>query len=86
MGQSFGLSLSDFSVNNKPIITYGGVVLNDNYKRILGDKAMYYYDEKGLLEIIRTFEKEKFRNKDLNCYKEYSPSKVMEIFKKVFCS
>ena len=86
LGQSFGLSLSDFSVNNKPIITYGGVVLNDNYKRILGDKAMYYYDEKGLLEIIRTFEKEKFRNKDLNCYKEYSPSKVIEIFKKVFCS
>jgi hypothetical protein len=86
LGQSFGLSLSDFSVNNKPIITYGGVVLNDNYKKILGNKAMYYYDEKGLIEILKQFNKEESKNKDLNCYKEYSPEKVMKIFKSVFCS
>ena len=86
LGQSFGLSLSDFSVNNKPIITYGGIVLNDNYKKILGNKAMYYYDEKGLIEILKKFNKEDYQNKDLNCYKEYSPEKVMKIFKDVFFS
>ena len=84
LGQSFGLSLSDFSVNNKPIITYGGIVLNDNYKRILGDKANYYYEEEDLIEILKEFNKEEYENKDLNCYKEYSPKKVMKIFKDIF--
>ena len=86
LGQSFGLSLSDFSVNNKPIITYGGIVLNDNYKRILGDKANYYYEEEDLIEILKEFNKEDYKNKDLNCYKEYSPEKVMKIFKDIFLS
>jgi len=84
LGQSFGLSLADFSVNNKPIITFGGVVLNDNYKKILGDKALYYKNEGELLEILETFDKNKYIGKDLNCYKEYTPEKVMEQFKKVF--
>jgi len=84
LGQSFGLSLSDFSVNNKPIITYGGIVLNDNYKKILGDKANYYYEEEDLIEILKEFNKEEYENKDLNCYKEYSPVKVMKIFKDIF--
>ena len=86
LGQSFGLSLSDFSVNNKPIITFGGIVLNDNYKRILGDKANYYYEEEDLIEILKEFNKEDYKNKDLNCYKEYSPEKVMKIFKDIFLS
>jgi hypothetical protein len=84
LGQSFGLSLADFSVNNKPIITFGGIVLNDNYKKILGDKALYYTNEGELLEILETFDKNKYIGKDLNCYKEYTPVKVMEQFKKVF--
>lgn len=84
LGQSFGLSLADFSVNNKPIITFGGIVLNDNYKKILGDKALYYTNESELLEILEKFDKNKYTGKDLNCYKEYTPEKVMEQFKKVF--
>ena len=86
LGQSFGLSLADFSVNNKPIITFGGVVLNVNYKKILGDKALYYTNESELLEILEDFDKNKYIGKDLNCYKEYTPEKVMEQFKKVFIS
>ena len=85
LGQSFGLSLSDFSVNNKPIITYGGIVMNDNYKKILGDKAIYYYDEKGLLEILRNFRKDDYKNVDINCYKDYSPQNVITIFNNIFC-
>ena len=84
LGQSFGLSLADFSVNNKPIITFGGIVLNDNYKNILGDKALYYLNEAELLDILETFDKNKYIGKDLNCYKEYTPTKVMDKFKKVF--
>ena len=84
LGQSFGLSLADFSVNNKPIITYGGIVLNDNYKKILGNKAIYYYDENGLLEILRNFKKNDYKDMDLNCYKDYSPENVIQIFNNIF--
>ena len=84
LGQSFGLSLAEFSINNKPIITFGGVVLNDNYKRILKDKAIYYHNEQELLDIIANFNKNDYKDKDLNCYKEYCPENVMKIFKQVF--
>ena len=43
LGETFGLSIGEFSVNNKPIITYGGRVLNDNYKIILKNNAIYYH-------------------------------------------
>lgn len=85
LGQSFGLSLAEFSVNNKPIITYGGFVMNDNYRKILGNNAMYYKNEKELTNLILNFKKEDFKGKDLNCYKEYNPTNVMNIFKNVFC-
>lgn len=84
LGETFGLSIAEFSVNNKPIITYGGPVWNDNYKKILGDKAIYYETEDELYNIFNHFDTSKYKGKDLNCYKEYSPKKVMEIFKKIF--
>ena len=58
--------------------------MNDNYKKILGDKALYYVNEAELLDILETFDKNKYIGKDLNCYKEYTPTKVMDKFKKVF--
>ena len=85
LGQSFGLSLADFSVHNKPIITYGGVVLNDNYKKILGNTAMYYTTELELLHLIENFKKEDYIGNELNCYKDYSPENVMKQFDKTFC-
>lgn len=83
-GETFGLSISEFSVNNKPIITYGGYVWNDTYKNILKDKAIYYYNQIDIYNIFKTFQKEKYIDKDLNYYKDYSPEKVMKIFKEVF--
>ena len=59
--------------------------MNDNYKKILGDKAIYYYDEKGLLEILRNFRKDDYKNVDINCYKDYSPQYVITIFNNIFC-
>jgi hypothetical protein len=35
LGETFGIAIGEFSVNNKPIITYKGKVWNDNYKNIL---------------------------------------------------
>ena len=87
LGESFGLSISEFSVYQKPIICYGNWVLNDNYKKILGEKALYYHDDIELLKILFDFDKREYENRvDLNCYENYSPAKVMEIFEKVFLS
>jgi hypothetical protein len=84
LGETFGLSIGEFSVHNKPVITYGGEVWNDAYRDILGSKAMYYNNEAELYRILTLFCREEVRDKDWNCYREYSPKKVMERFQKIF--
>jgi len=84
LGETFGLSLGEFSVNNKPIFTYGGYCWNNSHKLILKDKAIYYNNHKELYFKIVTFDKDKYQNMDLNCYKDYSPELVMTKFKEVF--
>jgi hypothetical protein len=84
LGETFGLSIAEFSINNKPIITYGGAVWNDTYKNILKEKGIYYTNYFELYNILSNFDKELYKDKDLNCYKEYSPEIVMKKFKEVF--
>jgi hypothetical protein len=84
MGESICIAIGEFSVCNKKIITFGGDVLNDNYKKILKNDAIYYHHHDELLEILISFDKSKYIGMDLNCYKKYQPESVMSIFKKVF--
>ena len=84
LGETFGLSIGEFSVNNKPIITYGGEVWNDNYKKILKNNALYYYNFESLIDILKNFKKDDYKGRNLNFYREYDPEKVMTIFKNVF--
>lgn len=87
LGESFGLSIAEFSVHQKPIICYGNWVLNDNYKHILKNKALYYHSEDELVNILSHFDKKDYKNRtDLNCYEDYSPKNVMDIFNQVFLS
>ena len=84
LGETFGLSIGEFSVNNKPIVTYGGPVWNDNYKKILKDGAIYYHDEEECYQAITLFRPEDHANNDNNCYRDFTPEKVMRIFRDVF--
>lgn len=84
LGHTFGLSMGEFSVNNKPIIAYNGSVWNTAHIHILKDKALYYKDENEFYNILTTFNPREWESRDNNCYKEYSPEKVMKIFKEVF--
>ena len=84
LGETFGIAIGEFSVNNKPIITYSGQVWNDHYRNILKDKAFYYHDEESCYQILSSFDPKEHVHKDWNCYRDYSPEKVMEIFKNVF--
>ncbi len=91
-GETFGISIGEFSTLNKPIIctpvkiiTEDGIeIYNNNHIDILGDKAIIYSDEVTLFNILVNFDPNLERNKDWNAYKEYTPEKVMEIFKKVY--
>jgi hypothetical protein len=80
-GESFGLSCGEFSIRNKPIITWLGSP-ERNHIEILGDKGIYYNDESEMKNKILNFEK--YPDKDWNCYKEFNPANIMDIFKEVY--
>jgi hypothetical protein len=81
LGHSFGLAIGEFSVNNKPIIAYKSDTLwNTSHLDILKEKGLYFTDRNSFYDLLMQFNPKEWLNKDLNCYKEYSPEKVMKIF------
>lgn len=79
-GETFGLTIAEFSTFEKPIITY----LNSpekNHINILGDKGFYYANYDELYEILLHMDS---TIKGHNCYTEFTPEKVMNKFKEVF--
>ena len=77
-GESFGLSIGEFSSKNKPIITsYGNY---NTHIDILGDCAIIYNSKESLLLIFRTFKSDG----NWNAYQEYTPEKVMNQFNDIF--
>ena len=81
VGETFGLSVAEFSIRNKPVITYAGPQRESAHLQMLGEKAIKYYNTEDLTKILTTFTP---TDKDWNAYKEYSPEKVMQIFNNVF--
>ena len=80
-GESFGLSCAEFSLRNKPVITW----LNSkerNHIEILDTRGIYYSSPKDMFESLLTFQKQP--EKDWNCYRDFNPQKVMEKFKEVY--
>lgn len=84
LGETFGISIGEFSVNNKPVITYSGQVWNDHYRAILGDNAIYYSNKDECYTALHDFDPKKYETMDNNYYREYTPEKVMKVFDKVF--
>jgi hypothetical protein len=82
-GETFGLAIAEFSSKNKPIITYGNSP-ERNHLEILGNKGIYYYDYKSLYNILTNIQKSDIKEKDWNCYQEYTPEKVIKQFNNVF--
>lgn len=81
MGHTFGLSIAEFSIRNKPIVCYNGQVWNRTHLDILGDKGIYFSTPEDLTNIFLHFHPQ---TKDYNTYKEYTPCKIMEKFKYIF--
>ncbi len=87
-GETFGLTIGEFSSFNKPIITYSGRDFADIYDKshlsILKEKALIYSSIEELLELILNFRSYENKFDDWNCYREFSPGNVMHKFDEVF--
>lgn len=81
-GESFGIAIAEFSTLNKPIVCMKIGFLN--HARVLGENAFWYNDEVSLFNILTNFNPEKEKHKDWNAYKDYTPEKVIQIFKQVY--
>lgn len=85
LGHSFGCAIGEFSVNNKPIIAYKPVpntLWNTSHLEILGDRGLYFKNKDEFKKMLLEFKPDS--SKDWNCYRDYSPEKVMAIFENVF--
>ncbi len=81
-GESFGISIGEFSTLNKPVIA-----MNTGFHRahfeILKHKGIWYKNELDLFTIFTNFDLllKKKNLKDWNAYRDYEPEKVMKIFR-----
>lgn len=86
IGETFGLSVGEFSTRNKPIITCRSGKDNTHLD-ILKGKCIFYGNTvdsvlKSLIYICRNAKD--LQNTNWNMYTNYSPEKVMRQFDKVF--
>jgi glycosyltransferase involved in cell wall biosynthesis len=82
-GETFGLTIAEFSTLGKPIITYRDSP-ERNHINILGDRGIYYSNYNELYNLLSNISKQDIEGKDWNCYKEFTPEKVMNRFNEIF--
>tara|TARA_R110002050_G_scaffold1463_1_gene10452 strand:- start:75 stop:3308 length:3234 start_codon:yes stop_codon:yes gene_type:complete len=77
-GETFGASVAEFSVSNKPVLTCNCGDLE--HIKILGDKAIIYNNKEELNNIFLNIKNIITQRSDWNAYKNHTPKKIMEIF------
>lgn len=88
-GETFGMSIAEFAVKNKPVITQG-IATDWAHLQMLGDTGIYYHSEKQLYCILREFEKvvEEKRKEVHSFSKNYlkyaDPEYIMGKFKSIY--
>ena len=81
-GEVMSLSMGEFSIKNRPIICMS--IGYPGHCHLLKEQAIWYHDYNSLYNILTNFNPEVERMKDWNAYKEYTPEKVMQIFKEAY--
>jgi hypothetical protein len=88
-GETFGMSIAEFAVKDKPVITQG-FAPDWSHLMMLNDTGIYYHSEKQLYCILKDFEKvveekrKEVKSFSKNYLKYADPSYVMEKFKFVY--
>lgn len=80
-GESFGLAISEFLFQNKPVITYTNS-RDKNQMYLLKEHGYYYETPNELYSILTNFKRKDFDYNKL--VEDFSPDKVMQYFKNVF--
>lgn len=85
-GETFGLSIGEFSVKNKPVITCP-LSPESHHIDVLKDKGIYYRSYNELTGILLNIRKSDIGNKNWDCYSElFNPAVVMKKFNDIFLS
>ena len=82
-GESFGLTIAEFSMLNKPSFI-NSFSVDSAHVHMLGDKAIKYHNFNSVKELILTAKTIKNTKTNWCAYDDYTPEKVMEKFKTVF--
>lgn len=80
-GETFGLSIGEFSTKNKPI--FATLTGDCVHAHILQNKGLWY-NESNLHQMLIGFNKNAACLNDWNAYQNFEPEKVMDQFKTVF--
>ena len=81
-GETFGLAISEFALENKPIITYG-LSGERSHIEILGERGIYYNNKEEVYNMLNNL-KLYVKYGDYNLpYLQFSPEIIMEKFKKI---
>ena len=79
MGETFGLSIAEFSIKNKPIIT--SMCGDLEHINILKGNAIIYHSIEDLLHIFKNIQTIIKSKQNWNSYTKYTPEYVMHLFK-----
>lgn len=77
-GETFGLSIAEFSIKNKPVITCPCGDLE--HIHILGNMCILYTSKEELIAIFKNIINIINSRNDWNAYTNYTPEKVMNLF------
>jgi glycosyltransferase involved in cell wall biosynthesis len=81
-GETFGLAISEFALENKPIITYG-LSGERSHIDILGEKGIYYSNKEEVYNILNNLKLYVKYDDYTSPYLQFSPENIMEKFKKL---
>jgi hypothetical protein len=78
-GETFGASCAEFSIQNKPVITWNGG--EKAHIDIMGEKCIKYNNDKEVYDILTTFNKEEIEKQNWDAYSEnHNPEIIMQKF------
>ncbi|MBT8529314.1 hypothetical protein G6711_07955 [Polynucleobacter paneuropaeus] len=84
IGESFGLACGEFSIKNKPVMTYA-MSPQRSHIEILGDKALLYKGRNDLEKLLLNFDRKLQYEQNWDAYsKNFSPQVIMPKFEQVF--
>lgn len=79
-GESFGLACGEFSIRNKPVITYAGSK-HRHHIDVLGDAGLHYTGTRSLVDIIEKLDPVDIRHRSWDRYSAlYNRDVVMDLF------